>query len=79
MKLSLTIQTPEVPKPVSVALLTGTFEEKLAKAARLGADGVELMTIDPTELAANTIQASLQQHGLEVAAIGSGVLHLLPA
>jgi len=74
MKLSLTLQTPEVPKPIPVALLTGTFEEKLAKAAHLGADGVELMTTDPTALDAATIRTSLQQHGLEVAAIGSGAV-----
>ncbi len=74
MKLSLTIQTPEVPKPIPVSLLTGTFEEKLAKAAHLGADGVELMTTDPSELDANTLRASLQQHNLEVAAIGSGAV-----
>jgi sugar phosphate isomerase/epimerase len=74
MKLSLTIQTPEVPKPIPVALLNGTFEEKLARAAHLGADGVELMTTDPAELDANTIRANLQRYGLEVAAIGSGAI-----
>ncbi len=77
MKLSLTIQTPEVPKPVPVALLNGAFEEKLARAAHLGADGLDLMVTNPAELDPNAIRASLQQHGLAVAAISSGALALV--
>ena len=46
MKLSLAVQTPEVGPTIRVALLSGTFEEKLAKAARMGAQGVELMSAD---------------------------------
>jgi len=76
MKLSLVIQTPEVEITVPVAQLVGTFEEKLSRAAYLGADGVELMTSDPTELDASKIRASLQHHGLDVAAIGSGAVAL---
>ena len=74
MKLSLAIQTTEVPKTVPVALLAGTFEEKLARAAYLGADGVELMPSDPAGLDADKIRVSLEQHGLEAAAIGSGAV-----
>jgi len=74
MKLSLAIQTPEVPVPVLVALLAGTFEEKQARAASLGADGVELMITDPSQPDTGCIWASMQQHGLEVAVIGSGPL-----
>jgi sugar phosphate isomerase/epimerase len=76
MKLSLAIQTPEVPSPIPVALLSGTFEEKLAKAASLGADGVELMTADPLALDVEAIRASLRRNGLDVAAIGSGAVTL---
>lgn len=72
MKLSLAIQTPEVKRLIPVALLTGTFEEKLTKAAELGADGVELMAVDPATLDTAAIRAGLRQNGLEVAAIGSG-------
>ena len=50
MKLALAIQTPEVPRLVPVALLSGTLEEKLAKAALWGADGVELMTSHPAQV-----------------------------
>ncbi|MCS7222200.1 MAG: sugar phosphate isomerase/epimerase family protein [Anaerolineae bacterium] len=74
MKLSLAIQTPEVQPIVPVALLSGTFEEKLAKAARLGVDGVELMTCDPAQLDAGAIRAALNQYGLAAAAVGSGAI-----
>jgi len=74
MKLSLAIQTPEVAPLVPVALLTGTFEEKLAKAARLGVEGVELMVADPARLDAAAIRRSLQASGLRAAAIGSGAV-----
>ena len=72
MKLSLTIQTPEVPVQVPVALLSGTLEEKLAKAARMGATGVELISTEPASLDINTLKALLDINGLQVAAIASG-------
>ncbi len=72
IKLSLAVQTPEVRPVIPVALLNGTFEEKLARAAELGADGLELMTADPASLDHAAIRASLEQNGLEAAAIGSG-------
>ena len=71
MKLALTIQTPEVEQPSPVSLLSGTFEEKLEKAAELGADGVELSPLDPAVLDADSIRANLKETGLEVAAIGT--------
>ena len=74
MKLALVIQTPEVQLSIPVTLLTGTFAEKLSKAAKLGANGVELMTTDPAELDVEVIRASVQQNGLEVTAIGSGAV-----
>jgi sugar phosphate isomerase/epimerase len=74
VKLALCIQTPEVEPRVPVALLSGPFGEKLAKAARFGADGVELMTTDPSSLDAARLRADLQQHGLAAAAIASGAM-----
>ncbi len=74
MKLSLAIQTPEVPVPVPVALLTGSLEDRLAKARGLGADGVELLTVNPKALDAPALRRALDGAGLEVAAIGSGAL-----
>ena len=77
MKLALAIQTPEVPRPVPVALLSGTFEEKLEKAAALGYNGVELMTVDPAALDAAALGASVENVGLGVAAVGSGAVALI--
>lgn len=76
MKLALAIQTPDVPVPVPVALLTGTLEDKLAKAAQMGAQGVELMVADPAALDAAGIRALLIRHGLQAAAVGSGAVAL---
>jgi sugar phosphate isomerase/epimerase len=72
MKLSITIQTPEVGPAVPVALLTGTLQEKIEKAARWGADGVELLTTNPKELNSAEILALVRQNGLQAAAIASG-------
>ncbi len=72
MKLAITIQTPEVPATVPVALLTGTLQEKIEKSAKWGASGVELLTTNPKELDAAEISAMVRQNNLQVAAIASG-------
>ena len=77
MKLALAIQTPEVPAAVPVALLSGSLEEKLAKAAAFGYDGVELITTEPASLVGGSgpsgaIRRLLEQNGLHVSAIASG-------
>jgi len=72
MKLALTIQTPEVQATVPVALLSGTMLEKLEKAARMGAAGVELITTGPASLDVPALQALLERNGLQVAAVASG-------
>ncbi len=72
MKLSITIQTPEVQPAVPIALLTGSLQEKIEKAARWGADGVELLTTNPKELNSEEILALMRHNGLQAAAIASG-------
>jgi 5-keto-L-gluconate epimerase len=72
MKLAITIQTPEVQPAVPVALLSGTLPEKIEKAARWNADGVELLTTNPKELKSEEILALTRQNRLEVAAVASG-------
>jgi len=74
VKLSLAVQTPEGDRVVPVALLSGSFDEKLARAAALGADGVELMTSDPAALDVPAIRRSLERHSLMGAAVGSGAV-----
>jgi sugar phosphate isomerase/epimerase len=74
MKLSITVQTPEVPCVIPVALLVGSLEEKMAKAARWGADGIELMTSNPKELKPSEIKSCLCANGLEASAVASGAI-----
>lgn len=76
MKLSVAVQTPEVPRLVPVALLTGSLEEKFAKAAQWGADGIEFMSSNPRELDGARIKASLDACGLEAVAAASGAITL---
>lgn len=72
IRLALAIQTPEVPKIVPVALLQGTFEEKLHKAAALGYDGVEIISTNPAELDQEALKAQIRSLGLQVSAVASG-------
>jgi sugar phosphate isomerase/epimerase len=75
MKLSLATPTPEVQISIPVALLSGTFADRLQKAARLGYDGVELMVVHPCDLDAQEIKVQTSKLGLEVAAIASGAIY----
>jgi sugar phosphate isomerase/epimerase len=77
MKLSLAIQTPEVASTVPVCLLNGTFEARLVRAAELGADGIELIPLDPAKLDPAAIRAQLASNRLEAAAVGSVALGLV--
>jgi 5-keto-L-gluconate epimerase len=72
MKLSICVQTDEVDRVLPVALFTGSFSERVRKAATFGADGVELMTVNPAALDAPAMRAALEQHGISVSAVGSG-------
>lgn len=74
MKLSLVIQTPEVERQVPTALLSGSLEEKLSKAAQFGADGVELMTVEPSRIDLKVLRNRLRENGLQVSAVASGAL-----
>lgn len=77
MKLALATPTPEVTAPVPVALLSGTFAERMQKASRLGYDGVELLVVRPDDLGADEIRTQVSDAGLEVAAIGTGAIYLV--
>jgi 5-keto-L-gluconate epimerase len=77
MKLSVVLTTPEVQTPVPVALLSGSFAERLDKAVQLGYQGVELMVLRPTDLHGADIGAQVSDCGLEIAAIASGAIAML--
>lgn len=72
MRLALAVQTPEVSLALPVALLSGSWAEKLEKATRLGVDSLELMTADPNQLDARHLRTEMEAHGLSAVAVGSG-------
>ena len=76
MKLSLAVTTPEIEVGVPVALLTGSFEERIGKAARLGYDGVELMSARPADVNEADLKKILNNSGLEAAAISTGAVYM---
>jgi len=77
MRLALATPTPEVNVVVPVALLSGTFEERMLKAADLGYDGVELMVVRPGEIDIGGLRDLTESRGLEVAAVATGAIPLL--
>lgn len=72
MKISLSIQTPDIESPLPLTLLSGTFEEKCKRAAEYGADGVEIVTTNPASLNHSEIRKCLEKYHLFPAAISSG-------
>ncbi len=77
MKLGLATATPEVTADLPLALLSGTFDARLEKAARLGYDGVELLVARPGELDPREVRGRLQAHGLEPLAVASGAVYMV--
>jgi len=76
MRLALAIPTAEVTAVLPLALLSGTFAKRLGKAARLGYDGVELLTARPAELDAGAVRQQVARAGLEIAAVASGAVYM---
>jgi len=77
VRLAFATPTPEVAVPVPVALFSGSFSQRLEKAARLGYDGVELMVARPAEIDASDILSQVADSGLEIAAIASGAVYMV--
>jgi len=73
MKAGLVMCGPDVAYG-PLALLSGTFEEKAAKAAQLGYDGIELMVRDPAGLDWAHVKSTLEDAGLEVPQVVTGEL-----
>jgi sugar phosphate isomerase/epimerase len=73
VKTGLVICGPDVAYG-PLALLTGPFEEKVAKAAQLGYDGIELMVRDPAGLDWAAIKNTLAAAGLQVPQVVTGEL-----
>lgn len=73
MKAGLVLCGPDVAYG-PLALLSGTFEEKAAKAADLGYEGIELMVRDPADLDWLHVRSTLDAVGLEVPQVVTGEL-----
>lgn len=73
MKAGVVICGPDV-RYGPLALLSGTFEEKAEKAARLGYDGIELMVRDPAGLDWPAVKHTLDSAGLGVPQVVTGEL-----
>jgi len=77
MKLAVAITTPEIVRPVPVALLSGSFSERVKKVAELGCEGLELFVVRPCEIDASLICQELAEAELRVAAVGTGAIALM--
>lgn len=76
MKLAVVISTTEVDYSAPVALLEGSFVERLQKAASLGYDGVELLVVRPSDADTSTLCEQVAEAGLETVAVGTGAITL---
>lgn len=74
MKFAISVITPEVQGEAPLALLEGTFEERLEKAAAFGYQGIELLSCDPSRLDSSRIKDQLSRHGLKAAAVATGFI-----
>jgi sugar phosphate isomerase/epimerase len=73
MKVGCVICGPDVAYG-PLALLSGTFEEKVQKAAALGYDGIELMVRDPAGLDWPYVRRTLAEAGLQTPQVVTGEL-----
>lgn len=74
MKFAISVITPEVQGEAPLALLEGTFEERLAKAAAFGYQGIELLSCNPACLDPERILRLLEKYNLKAAAIATGFI-----
>ncbi len=74
MKFGFVIQGPEVELG-PLALMSGSFEEKLQKAHQWGYDGIELMVRDPALVDWEKLKSGVASAGLEIPQIVTGELY----
>ena len=77
MNLLLCVQTPEVVTRSPISLLSGSFDEMSSKAVMWGADGFELMPVEPSRVDVSAIRTSLSTHDLKVGAVGTALLSIV--
>lgn len=75
MKLALMVGTPEMASEGGyVAVPTGSFQETIGRAARLGFDGVEIVAARRTAGDLYRLRKALAETGIQVAGVNSGRL-----
>ncbi len=72
MKISLLIASPGMPDVPYVHLFKDTIEKNVARSAKLGFDGVELLIDDPDTFDSDILEKSLKENRIELAAVNSG-------
>lgn len=72
MKFAISVKTPEIEKEAPLALFSGSFEQRLEKAAKNGYQGIELIVSDPSKLDAAQLLAKLDAYGLQPVAVATG-------
>jgi sugar phosphate isomerase/epimerase len=71
IKIASVVGTPDLETP-ALGPYTGNLPEAFAKLAKLGYDGVELMTKNPSRLDGSAIRRWLDEHNLALAQICTG-------
>ncbi len=74
MKLSYVLSTQ--PTAFQAVAFQDDFDAMLARLAALGYDGVELAVRDPAALDTHAVRRALDQHHLQVSAIGTGQAYM---
>lgn len=77
MNLLLCVQTPEVPTRSPISLLSGSFDNMSSMAARWGANGFELMPVDPSRVDVDSIHTIMSVHNLQAGAVGTALLSIV--
>ena len=65
MKLCYQVATPDVAVADSVTAYQGPLDQSVGDLARLGYDGVELMTLTPGELDWEEVKGTAEKYGID--------------
>ena len=72
MRLCYQVATPDVAIADSVTAYQGPLEKSFSDLAKLGYKGVELMTLNPSELDWDFVKSEAEKNGLKVVLVCTG-------
>ena len=75
MNLCYQVATPDVAIADTVTAYQGPLDRSFGDLARLGYDGVELMTLNPGKLDWNEVKAEAERNGLKIALVCTGEIY----